>query len=150
MNCPIITCGLEILVIKEVSMTCEKCGGNCGGKCGGSCGGSCGGKCGKKMRLCPFSLGIAAGITCGIFMAFYAWAAMAWGMGTSMIEQWGSFYSGYAPTVAGGFIGAGWGLLKGFVAGFIFGLIYNGLMRCKSNCCCNKMDASSCNISGKQ
>lgn len=102
---------------------------------------SCG-KCGNCKGICPFTLGLALGITCGLFMIFYAWAAMWWGWGMSMVEQWGSVYSGYAATWVGGLIGGLWGLLKGFIFGFILAIIYNLLTHCKK--CCGMCGNQEC------
>jgi len=97
---------------------------------------SCG-KCGSNECncLCPVSFGIALGVACAIFMAFYAWAAWLWGYGTGLIIQYSSIYFGYAPSFMGGVWGALWGLVSGFIFGFILILVYNLCMCCKAKCC---------------
>jgi hypothetical protein len=92
------------------------------------------GKCSNCKGFCPITLGLAFGITCGIFMIFYAWAAMWFGWGTAIVDQYSSVYYGFGPTIVGGLIGGLWGLLKGFVFGVIFAILYNLFTHCKKCC----------------
>ncbi len=103
-------------------------------------------KCCKLAPICPVSLGLAIGIACGLFMMAYAWIAAFWGYGTAMIEQYGAFYYGYAPTGMGGLIGGLWGLLEGFIFGAVIALFYDLFA-----CCCRKSNGScKCGSSGDQ
>jgi hypothetical protein len=43
------------------------------------------------------------------------------------------FFFGYSVTVAGSFIGMGYGLLMGFIAGWVIAWIYNRLVSLRSN-----------------
>ncbi len=95
-------------------------------------------KTGCRTKLCPFSLGIALGVTQGLLLFFLACAGHLWHYGITIIHLLASVYSGYAPTIAGGGYGALWGFLDGFVFGFILALIYD----CCLCCCCAK--TSSC------
>lgn len=88
-------------------------------------------ECPRQNRICPFSLGIAFGVTKALFMLFSAWAGYFWGYGTVLIKQIAVLYHGFAPTIIGGLYGALWGFVGGFVFGFIAGLIYDFCL-----CCC--------------
>ena len=85
-------------------------------------------------KLCPFSFGVALGLTEGLFLLLFAWAGHFWYFGVSIIHQIATIYYGYAPTLMGGFYGALWGFLDGFVFGFILALIYDLCL----GCCCAK------------
>lgn len=111
-------------------MGCEKCG------------------CGCNKKLCPFTFGLALGLTCAIFTAVYAWIGWAWGYGVELITQYGSVYFGYAPTFIGGLWGALWGFAEGFIFGFVLVLIFDLLMCCKK-CLCKNNGCSSCGGSKK-
>lgn len=87
-------------------------------------------------KLNAFAFGMAIGITKGLAMMLFAWGGYFGGYGMDMIHLIASVYHGYAPTVMGGFIGAGWGLLCGFVFGFIAGSLYNRCLGCSF--CCKK------------
>ena len=96
-------------------------------------------KCGSKRSLCPVSLGLALGITNALFMLFFAWIAAMSGHGMEIIDQYGSFYLGYASSLVGGLIGAVWGLITGFITGALIGFFYNYILcYCKSKSCCGK------------
>ncbi|EKD70122.1 MAG: hypothetical protein ACD_46C00628G0004 [uncultured bacterium] len=101
---------------------------------------SCG-KCGNgSMCLCPFSFGLALGITCSIVFFFWAVYAMSYGMPEMMK---GSMMAMPELTWSAVGIRMLWMLLKGFVIGFVFALIYDFIVtRCKGWCC--KKDASCC------
>lgn len=85
-------------------------------------------------RLSIIGVGVAAGFVTGLSMALFAWSAYWWGHGVPMVAQWGEIYQGYAATIRGGWIGAAWGFLDGFISGAIFALIYNLV-----TCCCHFM-----------
>lgn len=90
-----------------------------------------------KLKLCPFSLGIAIGIIDGLYMLLLGWGAWLWGYGHPFIEQVGGIFYGYAPTLLGGVLGGIWGFVEGFIFGVLVGLIYN-LCACP---CCKKSSA---------
>ncbi|EKD70478.1 MAG: hypothetical protein ACD_46C00523G0004 [uncultured bacterium] len=88
-------------------------------------------------QLSPCALGLAFGITNGLFMMLFAWAGM-FGFGVALIDVIGSVFYGYAPTFLGGIIGGVWGLIDGFVFGFVAGWIYNGSLGCCCKFCSKK------------
>lgn len=106
-------------------------------------------KNGKYMKLCPFSLGLAIGVTCGLLMMFYAWVAAWYGWGMVMVTQYGAIFYGYAPTVIGGIVGGLWGLLKGFIFGFIIALVYNLCVGCKFKGCSKSCSCECCSPTNK-
>ena len=102
-------------------------------------------KCGNKMKLCPFSFGLALGITAGLCKMIFAWSAAMWGYGAIVIDQYASLYYGYGPSLAGGIIGGLWGLIVGFIFGAVIAFIYNFILcHCKSKYCCQKKNGESC------
>ncbi|OGT37369.1 MAG: hypothetical protein A3F12_06315 [Gammaproteobacteria bacterium RIFCSPHIGHO2_12_FULL_38_14] len=109
--------------------------------------GKCGGK--KGGCLCPFSLGIAVGVTSGLFMIAYAWIAATWGVGATVIQDFSSMYPGYTPTWMGGLMGGLWGLLEGFIFGFLIAIFYNFVMCCKMKCCKKSDESCECPPSSK-
>lgn len=58
------------------------------------------------------------------------------GYGLMMISTIGSIYPGYAPTVAGSFIGAFWGFLDVFIFFIVAGIIYRVMKKCCNKCYC--------------
>ena len=92
-------------------------------------------KCCTSSRICSPALGMGFGIASGLMMMILAWVAWQWGFGTAVVDQYGSFYYGYAATLTGGFFGLLWGFVEGFVFGLITGWIYNCVARC---CACMK------------
>jgi uncharacterized membrane protein YdjX (TVP38/TMEM64 family) len=99
-------------------------------------------------RICVPGLGVGFGVASGLMMMVFAWVAMKWGVGATLIEQYGSVYPGYAATMMGGLYGGLWGLLEGFIFGVIAGSVYNMCARC-CGCCkscsnCNNDANSSC------
>lgn len=94
------------------------------------------GECGYSV-LCPFSLGIALGITKGLFVLFFVWAGYFWGYALPMIESISHVYYGVGPTFVGGFVGFLWGFLYGFIFGVIVALIYDCCI-----CCCRGKSAN--------
>lgn len=114
-------------------MPCEKC------KCEGKC--KCDSKCNqnacmskKYTCLCPFSLGLALGITSGLTMMIFAWVAMGYGYGMWLVKQYALIYHGYGASWTGGLIGGLWGLLFGFIFGFIVGGLYDCFICCGRKC----------------
>ena len=99
-----------------------------------------------RSKLCPVSLGLAIGLTCGLAMFIWALWVMYYGPTPMMAEY-------HLPTPT--YKDAGWlflgGLLKGFVFGFFVALFYDLI-----TCCCKKGGVcgvcsgktGSCNCSG--
>lgn len=88
---------------------------------------------GNTMKLCPFSFGIAMGLTAAL--ASLVW--MCWVMyagQTPMMVQFNipvsSLYEGAMKAL--------YMLIKGFVAGFIFAIIYDMVVCCCKGICCRK------------
>lgn len=92
---------------------------------------------GSKAKLCPFSLGIAIGVTKGLFILLLAWVAMWTGFGMSMVNHIASVHSGYSASFVGGLMGGLWGLVWGFIFGFVVALIYDWCL-----CCCSRKSSS--------
>lgn len=93
---------------------------------------SCG-NCGNSMKLCPFSFGLAMGLTAAL--ASLVW--MCWVMyagQTPMMVQ----FNIPVPTLHEGAIKAFYMLLKGFAAGVVFALIYDMIACCCRSMCCKK------------
>lgn len=84
------------------------------------------------FKLCPFSFGLAVGITWAIAVLIMGWiAAGTAGWSKPMVELLGSVYYGYKPGFAGGVVGAVLGLIDGFIGGFILAWIYNLCLKCQ-------------------
>ena len=79
------------------------------------------------MKLDASRLGIALGIVCGAGCLVLGWAAAAFGWGTPIVELAGTLYIGFAPTLAGGLIGAVWGFADGLIGGLLIAWIYNAI-----------------------
>ena len=89
------------------------------------------GKCGSKMRLCPVSLGVAVGITCGLAVFLWAVWVMMYGLPASMPANMQPSFNWTAISVH-----ALWAVLKGFLFGFFIALIYDLISCwCKGPCC---------------
>ena len=91
--------------------------------------------------LCPISLGVALGVTNGLVKMLFAFAGWLWGYGIPMITQLTLLLPGYEPTLKGGFVGFGWGLLEGFIFGAVLALLYNFFCRCCGTAMCSKNGA---------
>lgn len=88
------------------------------------------GECVKAL-LCPVSLGIAFGVTKGLFLLLFAWSGWLFHYGTAFVERLALYYHGYDASFVGGLIGGAWGLVGGFIFGLVVGLIYDF---CVSRC----------------
>jgi hypothetical protein len=97
---------------KEIVMNCEKC---------------------SKKGLCPVTFGLSLGLTCALFMAVAAWAAMCCGYGKAMVDLYAPLFYGYDASFVGGLWGALWGFIKGFIFGFVLVAFYRLI-----KCCCGK------------
>ena len=98
-------------------------------------------KCKSTSRLGVIPLGVALGVVSGLWLMFTAWASYNWGIGTTLITQWGQIYQGYAATVQGGLLGFLWGFIDGFVTGIVLAWIYNLVL-----CCCRASCGCRCGI----
>jgi hypothetical protein len=87
---------------------------------------------GKKAKICPVSLGIAVGVTKGLYLMLLAWVAMFFGYGTAMVDHISSVYPSYVASFSGGLIGGLWGLICGFVFGFVVAFLYDWCVCCRS------------------
>jgi hypothetical protein len=93
----------------------------------------------RSAKLSSISFAFASGILNAICMFLLAWMASRNGTGKAVVDMWASFYPGYADTMHGALMGAGWGFVSGFITGLIFALIYNLCACCCSRkCCCGK------------
>lgn len=96
-----------------------------------------------RTKLCPFSLGLGIGLTCGL--AIFLWSLWLLYAGpTPMMAE----YHISVSSVWEGVVLALWGLLKGFIFGFFVALFYDLISCCcKSKWCC-KSECACC--AGKQ
>ena len=98
-------------------------------------------KCHKKRsHLCPFSFGLALGITSALAVLIWGAWMMYHGAPPAVIERMGPLdWSNIS-------IHALWTLLKGFVFGLVLALLYDLFAcMCKSMCCRkSKLEAGSC------
>lgn len=70
-------------------------------------------------------LGAAVGITGALYALFLGLISMWWNWGSDLVFTLGSYYIGYAPTLAGTLVGTLWLLVDGFIAGVLIAFIYN-------------------------
>ncbi|HVE44575.1 MAG TPA: hypothetical protein VNC84_05520 [Gammaproteobacteria bacterium] len=94
----------------------------------------CKSRCGG---ICPFTFGIALGLTAGIGVILWSAWVMYYGMPHLM-----SGYPDMSFSWADSIKHALWAVLKGFVFGFVLILIYDGLLCCKKKMC--KKDDKKC------
>lgn len=76
-------------------------------------------------RLHPLALALASGVLWGLAQGLVGLTAALFNYGTPWITLWGSFYIGYAPTLAGSALGLLWGFVDGFVGAYFFALLFN-------------------------
>ena len=96
------------------------------------------GCCGNRKKLCPFSLGLALGITVALSVLIWSLLAIYYGATPMM-----TMMHIPVPTMTDAWMCALWGLIKGFVFGFFLALFYDMISCCcvccrKSSCCCCK------------
>lgn len=108
-------------------MSCNKCGTNSLGK------------------LCPFTFGLALGITCGLFMFFWSIWVMYYGMPTSLPAAYAIANPSWSTSGVLGLIG----LVKGFVFGLVFAFIYDLILCCCKKCRCCKSSSGEMTTCGK-
>lgn len=84
----------------------------------------------------PCCLGFAVGVVFALGMLVLAVGAMNdWGL--AMLNVLASVYIGYEASWTGALVGAGWGLLDGFITGFLVGWFYE-MGCCFCHMCCKK------------
>jgi len=76
-------------------------------------------------KLDPIRFGLALGAVFFLGVLFLGITASYFGYGATIVEILGTIYPGYNATPAGSFLGAGWGLVDGFVCGWLFVYFYN-------------------------
>jgi hypothetical protein len=96
------------------------------------------------FKLHPFALGVACGITKGLFLMLFAWTAMYWNYGLSVIAQISEVYHGFDATFVGGLYGGGWGILVGFLFGLLVGCFYNLFVFCCRCSSCRTNNGCGC------
>jgi hypothetical protein len=80
----------------------------------------------EELNLKALAFGL--GITFALYMLVAGWLAM-FGWGGALVEAISSVYIGFAPTFAGGIIGALWGFIDGAIGGALIAIIYNWVAR---------------------
>jgi len=85
----------------------------------------------RKSKLSKFALGIALGLTKGLWLMLSAWVAWLSGHSMAMVQHIAQFYPGYGASLKGGLVGGAYGLICGFIIGVIFAFFYNWAL-----CCC--------------
>ena len=100
-----------------------------------------------SSSLCPFSFGLAVGLTVALTVFFCSWWSMYYGAMPFME----SMHMAVPATLGGAGIYALWGLLKGFVFGFFVALFYSLIRGCCKKCCCKccKCDEKACEAEKK-
>ncbi len=78
-----------------------------------------------ENRLKIVSFGLALGIATSVAILFLGIVAWLFGWGTDIVNVFGSFYIGYAPSFLGSIIGMIWGFFDGFIGGVIVAWLYN-------------------------
>lgn len=97
----------------------------------------------KTMKLCPFSFGIALGLTAALgSLVWMCWVMYA-GQTPMMVQ-----FNIPVPSLYEGAMRALYMLIKGFVAGLVFAFIYDMVVCCCKARCCRKSseqcDADAC------
>lgn len=80
------------------------------------------------MKLHSIRFGLALGIIWALCALFLGLMATYVNWGNAMVEVIASLYIGYAPTVAGSFIGLVWAFFDAFIGGFLVAWLYNRLV----------------------
>ena len=80
-------------------------------------------------QLNKFNVGLAAGLTLGLYIFFIGMAAWLVDWGVETVEIIGTWYRGYDANFYGSVLGMIWGFIDGFIGGFVFAWIYNKLGR---------------------
>ncbi len=74
------------------------------------------------------ALAIALGAAWAICVLFLGWVSI-FGWGTKIVEMMASVYIGFASTLLGGIIGAGWAFVDGAIGGAIIAFVYNAVAK---------------------
>ncbi len=77
------------------------------------------------MQLGKRALGVAFGITWGLFILILTWWLLIAGSPGEMVSKLSTIYLGYSYSWGGAVIGFIWGFIDGFVCGFIIAWVYN-------------------------
>ncbi len=101
-----------------------------------SCDSNCNCKCHSGHHHCWCKISIAFGLANAIGLFILGILGAFCNYGLMMISTIASIYPGYAPTIAGSFIGAFWGFFDIFFFFLIAGFIYCGLKKCCNKCYC--------------
>lgn len=103
------------------------------------------GKCGCGKKLCPVSLGLAFGLTCGLGVFIWVLWTMYNGATPAMVEL-------HIPVLGlkDGAIHALWAFLKGFIGGFFIALFYDLISCCCKMKCCSCKSGEACCGSGNK
>jgi hypothetical protein len=87
---------------------------------------------------CWCKLSVAFGLAHALGLLILGLLGAYYGYGLMMISTIASIYPGYAPTVAGSFIGAFWGFCDFFIFLMIVGFIYCALGKLCNKCCASR------------
>ena len=79
-------------------------------------------------KLAPNALGVAIGVLWAVYV-FLCGIIAIFGWGVDLVDTLSSLYIGYAPTVAGAFIGLVWGFVDGYIAGVVIAWVYSRLAK---------------------
>jgi hypothetical protein len=100
-------------------------------------------------RHCWFKIAIAFGLANALGLLILGLLGDYYGYGLMMISTIASIYPGYAPTLAGSFIGAFWGFCDLFLFFLVAGFIYCILNKlCSKGCSSSSCDTDSSSKNG--
>ena len=88
----------------------------------------------NTCRMSVKALGLAFGVLWGVSLLLMGLLAHFFDYGTPFVSGIGNLYIGYAPTIAGSFLGAVIGFIDGFICGAVLAWLYN----CFGGCVCKK------------
>ena len=88
-----------------------------------------------KCRLSPMALGLALGVSWGLFVLILGILATFFAVGTPFVTTVGHVYVGYEASLIGSLIGALVAFVNSFIGGVIVALFYNFFAGCCSSQC---------------
>lgn len=92
-----------------------------------------------KILAKAVSLGLAVGITWGLYIFVLGLYATYFHHGVELVQLISSLYVGYQATWVGSLLGGLYGLVDGFIFGFFVGFFYKLFRKCgKCGICCPK------------
>lgn len=97
----------------------------------------------QYTRFSVLSLALTAGICWSLGILIIGLVAMQYELGKPFVDLFASIYIGFAATVKGSFVGAGWAFIDGFLGGLFFALVYNTILCICGSVCRAKMDKKS-------